>query len=409
MNYEETLRYLKDLHQEHLLKYYCDLNETEQKGLLDQISQIDFSLLKLLEEGADPDVKRGFFEPLAALTIEEIRKNEAHYRTVGLEALRAQKTAAVLLAGGQGTRLGFDKPKGMFNIGKTRELYIFECLINNMMDVVREAGAWIPLYVMTSVINHEDTVNFFEEKHYFGYDPSYVKFFIQDMAPCVGFDGKVLMEAPGKVAMSPNGNGGWFTSLKKAGLLDDMKARGIEYVTAFAVDNVCQRINDPVWVGAVIDSGRDCGGKVVVKADPNERVGVLCLEDGKPSIVEYYEMTDDMIHLRDENGRLLYAYGVILNYMFRLNRLEEIADKHMMVHFAEKKIPHIDENGNFVKPSSPNGYKFELLILDMIHLMDSCLPFEVERWHEFSPIKNPTGVDSVESARLLLEQNGVVL
>ena len=227
MNYAETWEYLKGLDQEHLLKYYELLNEAERASLLQQIESIDFSLIRLLDAGCDPDVKRGEFAPLSALTVDEIRKNETHFREIGLDALRKQKTAAVLLAGGQGTRLGFDKPKGMFNVGKTHDLFIFECLINNMLDVVKESGAFIPLYIMTSVINHEDTVGFFKEKNYFGYDPSFVKFFIQDMAPCVGFDGKVLLEAPGKVAMSPNGNGGWFTSLKKAGLLDDMKARGI--------------------------------------------------------------------------------------------------------------------------------------------------------------------------------------
>ena len=148
---------------------------------------------------------------------------------------------------------------------------------------------------------------------------------------------------------------------------------------------------------------------MVRKADPYERVGVLCLEDGKPSIVEYYEMTDDMIHLRDENGNLLYNFGVILNYMFRLDKLEEIVKKELPVHIVEKKVPYMDETGTFIKPDKPNGYKFEELVLDMIHLMDSCLPYEVVRNREFAPIKNPTGVDSVESARALLQENGVTL
>jgi len=409
MNYQEAYALLEVNHQEHLLKYYDELSETEQQDLLKQIESLDFSVLKLLENGSDPNAKRGSFEPLSAITVDEIKEKEQEYRKIGIEALKAGKVAAVLLAGGQGTRLGFDKPKGMFNVGKTRDLFIFQCLVNNMMDVVKESGVFFPLYVMTSVINYQDTVNFFEEKNYFGYDKSYVKFFIQDMAPCVAYDGKIFMENKGKIAMSPNGNGGWFTSLQKAGLVEDMKKRGVEYLTAFAVDNVCQRINDPVWIGAVIASGKDCGGKVVRKADPQERVGVLCLEDKKPSIVEYYEMTDDMINLRDDQGNLLYAYGVILNYMFKLDKLEKIAGQHLMVHMAEKKIPHMTESGEFVKPEAPNGFKFELLILDMIHLMDSCVPYEIVREHEFSPIKNPTGIDSVVSAQALLELNGVTL
>ncbi|MBQ1377958.1 MAG: UDPGP type 1 family protein [Lachnospiraceae bacterium] len=410
MTYQEALEKLSSCHQEHLLKYYDELNEAEKQALLSQIEKLDLSLLSLLsDEGGAREAVRGTFAPLGATTVEEIDEKRAFYEEEGLKAIRAGKTGAVLLAGGQGTRLGFDKPKGMFNIGVDRELYIFECLINNLMDVVREAGVYIPLYIMTSEINNEDTVRFFKEKDFFGYDPAYVNFFIQDMAPCVGYDRKILMENKGKIASSPNGNGGWYASLKKAGLDEDLKKRGVEYLSVFAVDNVCQRINDPAWIGAVVSSGLDCGGKVVRKADPNERVGVLCLEDGKPSIVEYYEMTDDMINLRDKDGNLLYAFGVILNYLFKVEKLEEIAGSRMMTHVVEKKIPYMDENGVFVKPDKPNGYKFELLVLDMIHMMDSCLSYEVVRNREFAPVKNAAGVDSVESARKLLLENGVEL
>ena len=186
------------------------------------------------------------------------------------------------------------------------------------------------------------------------------------------------------------------------GYLKEMQERGIEWLSVFSVDNVLQRINDPVYVGAVISSGCDCGGKVVRKASPDERVGVLCKESGKPAIVEYYEMTDDMRSLRDENGNLLYNFGVTLNYLFRLKRLEEIREKKLPVHIVEKKIPYIDEDGNEVKPEAPNGYKFEDLVLDMIHMMDSCLPYEIVREKEFAPVKNREGVDSVDTARELL-------
>ena len=262
---------------------------------------------------------------------------------------------------------------------------------------------------MTSDKNNEDTISFFEEMDYFGYGKENVRFFIQDMAPSVAFDGQLYMDAPDRLSLSPNGNGGWFTSLIKAGYLDEIRNNGIEWLNAFAVDNVCQRICAPDFIGATILSGRDCGAKVASKAFPMEKLGVLCLEDGKPSIVEYYEMTDDMINLRDERGELLYRFGVILNYLFNINSLTEIAHKKLPVHVVEKKIPYIDRDGNTVKPASPNGYKFETLILDMIHMMDSCLAYEIVREREFAPIKNPTGVDSVESARELLKKNGVEL
>ena len=186
-----------------------------------------------------------------------------------------------------------------------------------------------------------------------------------------------------------------------------MKELGVEWLNVFSVDNVLQKIADPIFVGAVLKHQCVSGSKVVAKADPYEKVGVLCLEDGKPSIVEYYEMTEEMIHLRDKQGKLLYNYGVILNYLFSVEALEKIVNENLPTHIVEKKIPYMDETGNVVKPEKPNGYKFETLVLDMIHRMDNCLSFEVEREKEFAPIKNATGVDSLESARVLMKKNGI--
>ena len=294
-------------------------------------------------------------------------------------------------------------------MGIHKELYLFEQLVNNLMEVVKEADAWVPLFVMTSEKNNADTVAFFKEKDYFGYNKDYVFFFVQEMAPSVGYDGKILMEAKDRLSTSPNGNGGWFSSLVKAGLLDKINELGVKFLNVFAVDNVLQKMADPVFVGATLEAGAVCGSKVVAKADPNERVGVLCLEDGRPSIVEYYEMTDEIIHSRDDKGNLLYNYGVILNYLFDVKTLTDILNRSMPTHVVEKKIPYINEKAELVKPQEPNGYKFETLVLDMIHMMDNCLSFEVEREHEFAPIKNATGVDSLESARKLMEKNGIEL
>ena len=168
-----------------------------------------------------------------------------------------------------------------------------------------------------------------------------------------------------------------------------------------------QQIADPVFVGATLQSGRVCGAKVVRKCDPYERVGALCLEDGKPSIIEYYELTPEMAEATNEAGSLLYGFGVILNYLFSVEKLFEISKQQLPLHIVEKKVPYIDENGVEVKPEAPNAYKFETLILDMIFMMDNCLSFEVEREKEFAPVKNATGVDSVESARELLQKNGI--
>ncbi|MBO7532146.1 MAG: UTP--glucose-1-phosphate uridylyltransferase, partial [Lachnospiraceae bacterium] len=293
--------------------------------------------------------------------------------------------------------------------GKTRDLYIFECLFNNLKDVTDRAGAFVHIYIMTSEKNNDATVGFLKEKNYFGYPESHVHFFMQDMAAATDYNGKIYLEEKGRMATSPNGNGGWFISLVNAGLLDNVHANGIEWFNVFAVDNVLQRIADPVFVGATIARNCTVGSKVVRKAAPDEKVGVICLEDGKPSIVEYYDLTEDLMNAKNEKGDPAYNFGVILNYLFSTAQLEKILNGALPLHIVEKKIPCLDENGNLFKPETPNGYKYENLVLDMIHQCDSCLPFEVVREKEFAPIKNKTGVDSVESAQALLEKNGVIL
>ena len=408
MNENELLRVLKEHGQEHIYEAYEKLDAAGKEKLAAQVDKIDWSIVSMAGHG-EVSMERGKLEPLSALEVSEIEAGRAKYEETGLKAIQAGKVGAVLLAGGQGTRLGSDGPKGKYNIGLTKDIYIFERLIRNLLDVTDKAGCFVPLYIMTSDKNDAETIAFFEEKDYFGYPKDFVKFFKQEMAPSVDFNGKLYMESADSLSLSPNGNGGWFYSMSVTGVLKDVKARGIEWLNIFAVDNVLQRIADPVFVGATLDSGCVSGAKVVRKADPNEKIGVLCLEDGKPSIVEYYEMTDEIINSREENGQLSYNFGVILNYLFRVDKLEEILNEKMPVHVVEKKIPYINESGALVKPDAPNGYKFELLVLDMIHLLDNCLSYEVVRDYEFAPIKNKTGVDSVESARALLQKNGVEL
>lgn len=393
--------------------FYIDLQLSKlppekQESLRSQVSSIDYSLFDALNH-LGGESSKGEISPIGAVEVGDIAAREAEYRAIGLDAIRACKVGAVLLAGGQGTRLGADGPKGSYNVGVTRDLYIFECLINNLLAVTNEAGAYVPLYIMTSTVNNDQTVSFFKEHNYFGYPEDYIKFFIQEMVPAIDFDGRILMQSEDQLVLSPNGNGGWYSSMAKTGVLDDVHARGIEWLNVFAVDNVLQRMADPVFVGATIASGCDSGSKVVRKAAPGEKVGVLCREDGKPSIIEYYEMTEEMANLRREDGELTYGFGVILNYIFSEKKLEEIMNNYMPIHVVEKKIPYMDENGVSHAPTEPNGYKFETLVLDMVHMMDDCLAFEVVREKEFAPIKNLHGVDSVDSARELLAKNGVTL
>ena len=408
MKEKELFNVLKEHGQEHIFEAYQKLDDTGKEKLAAQIERIDWSIVEMAGH-KELAQERGKLEPLSALEVTEIEQNKAKYEGIGLDAIRAGKVGAVLLAGGQGTRLGSDGPKGKYNIGLTKEVFIFERLIRNLLDVTDKAGCFVPLYVMTSDKNHEETTAFFEEKQYFGYPKDFVKFFKQEMAPSVDFQGKLYMESADSLSLSPNGNGGWFYSMAVTGVLKDVKARGVEWLNIFAVDNVLQRIADPVFVGATIDSGCVSGAKVVRKADPEEKIGVLCLEDGRPSIVEYYEMTEEIINSREADGELSYNFGVILNYLFRVDQLEEIANQKMAVHVVEKKIPYMDEKGELVKPESPNGYKFELLVLDMIHMFPNCLSYEVVRDYELAPIENKTGVESVESARARLQKNGVAL
>jgi len=407
MNFEQAKEKLANYRQGHLLKYYKELAKEEQEQLLQQIADTDFSAVTQVHR--QDRKKTGVISPITAMTLQEIRKKEAGFRKTGQETIRAGKVGAVLLAGGMGTRLGSDKPKGMYDIGLTKPLYIFERIIRNLFETVDEAKTWIHLFIMTSDRNHSMTKSFLQEHQYFGYDEGHIHFFRQDMAPATDFEGNVFLEGKHKIATSPNGNGGWFTSLIHAGLLDFIKEEGIEWLNVFAVDNVLQRIADPCFLGATIEKQCESGAKVVAKNHPDEKVGVICLEDGHPSIVEYYELTDTLRNTVTETGEPAYNFGVILNYLFQVSHLEVIADTALPIHVVEKKIPHLDENGVLVYPQQPNGYKFETLILDFIKLLHSCLPFEVEREKEFAPIKNKTGIDSVESARQLLAQNGIRL
>lgn len=406
MEREQAEELLKKYNQEHILRYYDELEDSQKKLLLDQIEKLDFSLIDIDKETEHNN--GGKIEPLEAMKLSDIEKSKSRFEKIGLDAVRKCKIGAVLLAGGQGTRLGFDKPKGMFNIGVNIELSIFERLIQNLMEVVDKSGSYVPLFIMTSEKNNEDTIKFFEKNDYFGYDKSFITFFMQDMAPSVDYNGKIYMEDKYRISLSPNGNGGWFSSLmNNEEAVKKMERFGIEWLNVFSVDNVLQKVADPVFAGAVIDSGCVSGAKVVKKASPDEKVGVMCKKDGHPYIIEYYEFTDELKEAKDASGEPAYNYGVILNYIFRVKELKDIMDADFPVHVVEKKIPYMNENGEYVQPDEPNGYKFEGLILDMIMLLENCLVFEVEREKEFAPVKNKEGVDSIDTARELLKKNGV--
>ena len=403
---EQAIEKCKETNQIQLLRFENQLSEEERNALYQQIIETDFSVIQNSIKGS---TKRGAITPIDCMTISEIESNKETFLNRGMKAIQENQVAAVLLAGGMGTRLGSDGPKGIYSIGETKELTIFQCLIHNLMEVVMQAGNYVHLFIMTSDKNHEVTVRYFEEHDYLGYQKEYIHFFKQEMAPATDYEGKIYLEEKNKLATSPNGNGGWYSSLVHSGLDQIVKDTQIQWLNVFSVDNVLQRIADPVFVGATIETGMSSGSKVIRKNAPDEKVGVMCLEDGKPSIVEYYELTDELMNARTPQGEPAYQFGVILNYLFRVDVLDDIMKRDLPLHVVEKKIPYVDEEGKFIQPDQVNGHKFETLILDMIHLCPDTLVYEIVREREFAPVKNRTGVDSVETARELLKKNGICL
>ena len=407
MNLETAKAYLQKHNQSQLLQYYDELSSEEQLRLLKQIEYTNFNIVKNIEISQSGSGNGKITPPANAVTVEEAARRRIQFETVGLNMLAEGKVGAVLLAGGQGSRLGYDGPKGTFNIGVTRELSIFEQLMRNVSDVTSQTGRAFPLFIMTSTVNDVATRSFFKEHSYFGYPRDEIHFFIQDVAPACDYDGKVFLDDKGRISLMPNGNGGWYSSLVNNGLGRILERDNIEWLNVFGVDNVLQRICDPAFIGATILKRCRCGAKVVKKTSPDEKVGVLCTQDGKPSIVEYFEMPEDLKN-KTKKGELVYRYGVILNYLFNVHDLNLTLSGKLPYHLADKAIAHM-ENGVRVTPSKPCGYKFETLVVDMVRLMGSCLAYEVEREREFAPVKNATGTDSVDTARELLRKNGVVL
>lgn len=404
----KVIEKLKQYNQEHLLQFENELTDEEKSCLYQQILETDFSYLSKMNEKIIKDNIE--IEPIPSLKYTEISNQISQLESVGIKSIQNNEVAVLLLAGGMGTRLGSDNPKGMYNIGKTKDVYIFQCLFENLLKVVKQAGTPIPFFIMTSEKNNESTISFLKQHNYFGYDQDYIRFFVQDMAPCVNSDGKILLEEKYRLATSPNGNGGWFNSLLKNSDSREMLEKfNIQWINVVGVDNVLQKIADPVFIGGVISGDYNTGSKVIRKVNPTEKVGLMCNKNGVTSVIEYTDMPEDKQNLKNENGELAFGLGIVLNYLFNVKQLHKIKDTSLPVHVVYKKVNHIDNNGTYKTPSEPNAYKFEYLCVDMIELCGSCLPYEVLRNKEFAPIKNKEGVDSVATAQALLEENGYIL
>ena len=395
---------LKKYDQSHLLNFYEELGNEQKEKLINQIENIDFEQIKNLYENTKHKIKFGDskIEPITYFDKSKMQKNEIEeYEKLGSEIIKAEKFAVVTMAGGQGTRLGHKGPKGTFDLGLDSHKSIFEILCDTLKEAKQKYGVYVSWYIMTSEENNKQTTEFFEKNNYFGYDKSKIKFFKQGHLPMCDVNGKILIDETGLVKEAADGHGGVFESMKKNGVISDMEKQGIQWVFIGGVDNVLAKMVDSVLIGLSIKQGVPAAGKSVVKAGPNERVGVFCKRNGKPSVIEYTEITKDMAEAQNENGDLLYGESHILCNLFNINAIKDISNKRLPYHSAFKKSKYLNNNKQVVVPEAPNAYKFEAFLFDAFESLNDMVIMRVKREDEFAPVKNAEGVDSPETARKL--------
>ena len=317
-------------------------------------------------------------------------KEKEELSKIGEEIIKNNQYAVVTMAGGQGTRLGCNGPKGTYklDIGKDGK-YIFEILIDTLKRSEKQYGEGVYWYIMTSEENNKQTIDFFEEHNYFGYNKEKIKFFTQGVLPLVDLEGNIITEENGNVKTASDGNGSVYVSLKKSGMLDDMKSKNIKWIYVCGVDNIMVNMVDPIFLGLTVKQGMQSASKSIKKSYPEEKVGIYCKKDGKPTIIEYIDMTDEMIHKKDENGELLYGESNIVSHLFSIKAIEEISKHELKYHCAIKN----------------NACKFECFIFDGFEYLDNMAIMRVKREEEFAPIKNKTGIDSPETAKEIYERN----
>ena len=399
MNYAEAEKMLKKCGQEHVLAYWKKLNKKEQAALLEQIAKSEPKNLaycqQALKAGADvPDSSKGKAPKVAVLKGKKLAEAVA----AGEKELKAGKVAALLVAGGQGSRLGYEGPKGCYSIGPITGAPLFYFHARKILARTIRYGASIPFYVMTSEANNEATVKCFEENDYFGLNPDDVFFFTQGMWPGMTKDGKIILDQPGRVFMSPDGHGGLLAALKRSGALADMKKRGIKSVFFFQVDNPLVEIADPAFIGYHVLNKSEYSLKLCAKRDPYEKVGMpmqFTVKGRKQyRMVEYTEMTKEQCERKGKDGNLYFLYGSPAIHVFDRAFLDREAPRPMPLPLPFQTLPHVDEKGKVVKPAEPNGYKFEKFIFDILPNAKTAAFLAFDQKEEFSPVKNAEGNDS---------------
>ena len=404
---ESVMKTLKKYSQEHLLNGYSKLSEVKQRELLEQIQNTDFELINNLYNNTkkEVEIKESQITPIEYLDKDKLNGYYKSFQETGEKAIRSGKLAAVTMAGGQGTRLGHKGPKGTFDIGLDSHKSLFELLSDSLKEQGKKYGVVIPWFIMTSKENNEDTVNFFAKHKFFGYEKNKnIFFFEQGELPMVDTEGKILIGEDGLIKEAADGHGGIYEALVKNGMTKKMRELGVEWLFIGGVDNCLVKMVDPILMGIAIQKHVTAAGKSVVKANPQEKVGVFCKRNGRPSVVEYTEIPKEMSEATDERGELIYGESHILCNLFNIDAVERMGSKPLPYHTAFKKATYIDENGNKIVPDSPNAYKFEAFLFDAFGELDDMAILRVKREEEFAPVKNAAGIDSPETARELYKK-----
>lgn len=405
---QETIKLLKEYNQEHIIKLLEKLDGKEKEELINQINNIDFHQINELYQNTkkDIEIKENKIESIQYLDKEKLTKTQKdEFDELGEKEITSGRYAVVTMAGGQGTRLGHTGPKGTFKLdvyGKGK--YLFEILVDNLKEANKKYQTTIPWYIMTSKENHDETYQFLEKNNYFGYDKNYVTLFMQGELPLVSLDGKLLIGKNKLVKLASDGNGGTFASLRLSGALADMKERGIEWVFIGSVDNVLLKMVDTILLGLAIDKGVQIASKSIVKANPEEKVGVFCKMNGHPKVIEYSELPEKMAEEIDDDGELRYGESHVMCNLFTIDAIEDISKQPLIYHSAIKKNSYLDENGKEVIPSEKNCYKFEAFIFDAFTFFDDIAILRGKREEDFAPVKNKEGVDSPKTAKELYEK-----
>lgn len=395
---------LKENDQEHLLKYIDMADSNGKQELIEEIENIDFKQLSELFKISKRDNEKAIESFIIEHTafVDKYKADEDKlkiYKQIGEEIIKNGEYAVVTMAGGQGTRLGHDGPKGTFLLNVLpKPKYLFEILVDNIKKANKEYGVTLNWYIMTSTENNQKTVEFFEQHNYFGYPEEKIKFFKQGNLPLIDENGKLLVDENLHIKYAADGNGCIYKSMKTDGIIEDMKKNGIKWVFIGAVDNALLNMVDPILVGLTSCEGNHIGSKSVVKRSPEEPVGVFCKKNSKPAVIEYTELPKEMATETDEDGELLFGESHIMCNLYSIEALEKISNNSLPYHSAHKKAPYMDENGEVIKVNKPNAYKYEAFIFDGFSFFDNISILRGRREEDFAPVKNAEGEDSPKTA-----------